>query len=50
MYLYFATLAVILVWSLVETAGVVGQLMPRVFLPTLIGLHIATEKVRARLS
>lgn len=50
MYVYFATFGVILVWSLAETGGVVGKLMPRVSLPALIGLHLATEKVRSRLS
>lgn len=50
MYVYYVTFGVILVWSLVETGGVVGQLLPRVALPGLIALHLATEKVRARLS
>lgn len=50
MYMYLATFGVILVWSIVETGGETRQLMPRLFLPALIGLHIATEKVRSRLS
>jgi hypothetical protein len=50
MYVYFATFGVIVVWSLIETAGTTGQLMPRLFIPTLICLHLAREKVRARLS
>lgn len=49
-YVYFVTFAVILMWSLVETEGVVGKLLPRVALPAIIGLHLAREKVRARLS
>ena len=50
LYVYFATFAVIVVWSIAETAGATGQLMPRLFMPTLIALGLAREKVRVRLS
>ena len=50
MYVYYATYLVIVVWSLVETAGDTRQLGPRVFIPTLIALHLMREKVRSRLS
>lgn len=50
MFMYYATYAVIVVWSLIETAGTTGQLVPRLFIPTLIALHLAREKVRSRLS
>ncbi|HWS90635.1 MAG TPA: hypothetical protein VN282_26945 [Pyrinomonadaceae bacterium] len=49
-YVYYATYAVIVAWSLVETAGATRQLGPRVFIPTLIALHLTREKVRSRLS
>jgi hypothetical protein len=49
-YLYFATFGLMVVWSLAETGGVAGKFLPRVFLPALIGLHLASKKVRARLS
>ncbi|HEY0170006.1 MAG TPA: hypothetical protein VGB98_03065 [Pyrinomonadaceae bacterium] len=50
LYVYFTTLGVMLVWSFAETGGVMAKLMPRVALPAIIGLHLAREKVRARLS
>jgi hypothetical protein len=50
MYVYFATFGLMVVWSIAETGGDVGKVMPRLFIPALIGLHLATEKVRSRLS
>jgi len=50
MYMYYATYLVIVAWSVVETAGNTRQLGPRVFIPTLIALHLMREKVRSRLS
>jgi len=49
-HVYYATYMVIVVWSFIETAGVTRQLGPRVFLPTLIALHLMRKKVRSRLS
>ena len=48
-YLYFSTFAIMVVWSLIETKGEPGKLLPRIAVPALIGLHLLTEKVRARL-
>lgn len=50
MYLYFATFGVMFIWSLIETEGNAGKMMSRLFLAVLIGLYLATEKVRARLN
>ena len=49
-YLYFATFGVMFIWSLIETAGNPMKMVSRLFVAALIGLYLATEKVRARLN
>jgi len=50
MYMYYATYLVIVAWSYAETAGDTRQLGPRVFIPTLIALHLMRKKVNSRLN
>ena len=49
LYLYFATFALMFVWSLVETGGELGIMMSRLVVPALIGAYLLTEKVRSPL-
>ena len=46
---YAATLAVIWIWSLRESGGDTGVWLPRVALPTLLGIYIFSSRVRSRL-
>ncbi len=49
-YVYFVNLGLMLVWSIAETGGDVGQIITRLALATVIGLYLASDKVRSRLS
>jgi quinoprotein glucose dehydrogenase len=46
---YAATLAVIWIWSLKEGGGDTSFWLPRVALPTLVGLYVFSNRVRPRL-
>jgi hypothetical protein len=50
LYVYFITFTVIVVWTLAGSGVKTGEIMPRLFMPTLLALGLAREKVRARLS
>ena len=47
---YALTLAVIWIWSLIDARGGGDALIPRVALPTVIGLYLFFSKVRSRLA
>jgi hypothetical protein len=49
-YLYWANLGLMFVWSIVETGGDAGQIIARLSVATLIGLYLLSDKVRSRLS
>ena len=46
---YAATLAVVWIWSLKESGGDPGEWLPRVALPTLVGIYVFSSRVRQRL-
>jgi quinoprotein glucose dehydrogenase len=46
---YGVTLAVVWFWSLRDIGWVMDQLLPRVALPTLLGLYIYSNRIRPRL-
>lgn len=46
---YGATLAVVWIWSLQESGSDAGEWLPRVALPTLVGIYIFSSRVRSRL-
>ncbi len=48
-YVYAVTFAVIVLWSLLEVGANAGQLLPRLLMPTLVGLYIFV-KVHPRLA
>ena len=49
-YLYWANLGLMFVWTIIETGGDAGQIIARLTLATLIGLYLLSDKVRSRLS
>ncbi len=49
-YTYGVTLAVVVIWSFLEVGLDMGQLLPRIAVPILIGLYIFSNRVRARLA
>ena len=49
LFAYAATLAVVWIWSLREAGSDVGEWLPRVALPTLVGLYVFSSRVRSRL-
>ena len=50
LYFYGITLAVLFVWSVIESGANVGTLLPRIALPLIIGVYVFSGKVRSRLS
>jgi glucose dehydrogenase len=46
---YGVTLAVVWIWSLKESGSDPGEWLPRVALPTLVGIYIYSSRVRSRL-
>jgi quinoprotein glucose dehydrogenase len=46
---YAVTLAVVWIWSLKESGSDAGAWLPRVALPTLLGIYIFSNRVRSRL-
>lgn len=48
-YMYAATLGVVVVWSVMEVGADWGQLLPRIVVPVLLGAYIFSGKVRTRL-
>ncbi len=48
-YLYALTLAVIIIWSIIEVGGN-SALLPRIFMPIVFGLYIFSDKIQSRLS
>lgn len=49
LYVYFATFAMMLVWSLVEIGADVSKIVIRLGLSVLIGIYLLSDKVRAGL-
>ena len=49
-YLYWANLGLMLVWSVVETGGDASQIIARLTVATIIGFYLLSDKVRSRLS
>lgn len=49
-WLYAATFAVMVVWSLSETGPNPGQLLPRILVPALLCFYIFSSRVRDRLA
>lgn len=48
-YMYAATLAVVVVWSVMEVGADWGQLLPRIAVPILLGVYVFSRRVRTRL-
>ena len=46
---YGITLAVVVVWSLIETRADLAQLAPRILIPIIIGGYLFQQKTRASL-
>jgi quinoprotein glucose dehydrogenase len=46
---YAATLAVVWIWSLKQSGGDSAEWLPRVALPTLVGIYVFSSRVRQRL-
>ena len=49
LWVYLATLALIVVWSVIEEKSNLGALLPRVAFPLIIGLYLLTDKVKSSL-
>ncbi len=49
LFLYFATVGLMLIWSLMETGLDPGKMITRLALPVLIGIYLLSGKVRVRL-
>lgn len=49
LFAYTVTLAVVWIWSLKESGSDVGAWLPRVALPSLLGIYIFSRRVRERL-
>jgi glucose dehydrogenase len=49
-YVYGLTVAVMVVWSLLELGADFGQLLPRIVLPIAIAAYVFSPNVRARLT
>lgn len=49
-WVYGATLALVVVWSLAEVGADLPELLPRVALPILIGVYVFSGRIRDRLA
>jgi quinoprotein glucose dehydrogenase len=50
LWVYAVALAVVWLWSLQDSGGRMGELLPRVAMPTLLGLYLFSARIRERLS
>ena len=50
LYIYCANYVLMLVWSSLEADEKTNHVVPRMFLPTIIGLYLLSHKVRSRLN
>lgn len=49
-WVYGATLALVVVWSLAEVGADLPELLPRIALPILIGAYVFSGRIRDRLA
>ncbi len=50
MFLYLATFAVVLIWSVVEERANIGKLLPRVLVPAILVLCVLSPRIRKNLN